>query len=72
VKLVSLGGGPRPAGLTHGAGQPHLSTFGLSLRSRVFSCPLEPSCQFLCNSDLVWFDFLTKIHNSPKLWKLLC
>jgi hypothetical protein len=65
-------------------GRPHLSASGLPLRSRVFSCPLEPSRQFSRNSDLIWFGFLTptsprlilflslKIHNSPKLWKLLC
>jgi hypothetical protein len=79
VKLISLGGGPRPTGLTCGAGQPHLSASGLPLRSRVFSCPLEPSRQFSWNSDLIWFGFLSltspwlilflslKIHKSPKL-----
>jgi hypothetical protein len=84
VKLVSLKGGPKPAGLTCGAGQPHLSASELPLRSHVFSCPLEPSYQFSRNSDLIWFGFLTptpsrlilflslKIHNSLKLWKLLC
>jgi hypothetical protein len=84
VKLVSLGGGLRPAGLTCGAGQPHLLASGLLLHSYVFSCPLEPSHQFSWNSDLIWSGFLTptpswlilflsiKIHNSPKLWKLLC
>jgi hypothetical protein len=84
VKLISLGGGPRMTGLTCGAGQPHLSASGLPLHTHVFLCPLEPSYQFSWNSDLIWFSFLTptspwlilflslKIHNSPKLWKLLC
>jgi hypothetical protein len=83
VKLVSLGGGTRPAGLTCWAGRPHLSAFGLLLHSCVFSCPLEPSHPFSWNFDLIWSGFLTptpsrlilflslKIHNSPKLWKLL-
>jgi hypothetical protein len=76
VKLVSLGGGPRPTGLTCGVRRPYLLASGLPLRSRVFSCPLEPSRQFSWNSDLVWSGFLTptpsrlilflslKIHNS--------
>jgi hypothetical protein len=78
VKLVSLGGGPRPAGLTYGAGRPHLSASGLPLHSHVILCPLEPSHSFSYNSYLIWFGFLTptpwlilflslKIHNSQKL-----
>jgi hypothetical protein len=71
-------------GPTCQAGQPHLLASGLPLHSHVFSCPLEPSRQFSWNFDLIWFGLLTptpsrlilflslKIHNSQKLWKLLC
>jgi hypothetical protein len=43
VKLISLGGGPRPVGLTCGAGQPYLAAVGPLLHSCAFWCLLRPS-----------------------------
>jgi hypothetical protein len=41
------------------ADQPHLSAICRRLCSRVFSCPLEASRQFLRYSDVIWFGSLS-------------
>jgi len=56
AELISKGA--RSAGLACGDGRPHFSTSVLPFRSCVFWCPLEPSHQFLCNSDVIWFGSL--------------
>ena len=83
MKLESPPCEARLTGLGGGAGWPHLLAFGRRLCSRIFPSPLEPSHQFLHDSDVIWFGSLSlssrtlllsslKLQYSPKLWKLLC